>query len=285
MKTIVVPTDFSPISLNAVNYAAEMARSLNAELSLLHICLLPITMYGKVPYPAESMDTHMSDAEEKILGIRNNIWKKTDGKVKIDVEVRMAATVYSELTNFCKSKKPYAVVMGTQGNTAMERIFFGSNTIMAMRHLGWPLIVVPPEAKFPKIKKIGLACDFKNVDQTVPFSEIRDVVTQFNAELHVLHINGGDEKKFTIDKAIEVKPLQNMLGDLHPLYRFLDYEDIENGLEEFAEVNKLDLLIILPKRYNVIDKIFHQGHSKRMMLHTQLPFTSNIRNAETMRAI
>ena len=62
-----------------------------------------------------------------------------------------------------------------------------------------------------------------------------------------------------------------MLYDLHPFYRFLDYDDIENGLEEFAETNKLDLLITVPKRHNIIDKLFHKSHSKNLVLHTHVP--------------
>jgi len=34
MKTIIAPTDFSAVSLNAVNYAADMAQDINAELIL-----------------------------------------------------------------------------------------------------------------------------------------------------------------------------------------------------------------------------------------------------------
>jgi hypothetical protein len=39
--------------------------------------------------------------------------------------------------------------------------------------LSTPLIVVPPEAKFTSIKKIGLACDLKNVQETTPLKEIK----------------------------------------------------------------------------------------------------------------
>jgi nucleotide-binding universal stress UspA family protein len=271
MKTIIVPTDFSPISLNAANYAAEMARSINADLSLFHICLLPITTYGDVPYPIENMDSSLSSAEEKIFEVKMDLAKKTGGKVKIDTDVRVAATVTGELANYCKEKKPYAVVMGTQGTSAVERIFFGSNTINAMKHLAWPVIVVPPEAKFTTIKKIGLACDLKNVDETVPFSQIKSLVNQFNAELYILHINAEGDKGFTTEKTIESRSLQDMLDYLHPVYRFLDYDDIENGLEEFAETNQLDLLITIPKRHNIIDKIFHKSHSKKLVMHTHVP--------------
>jgi len=270
MKTIIVPTDFSSISLNATNYAAEMARAINANLSLFHVCLLPVT-YNEVPYPIDAMDSLMIDAEEKLLQIKNDLAVKTAGKVEIDFDVRMGTTVNGELANFCKSKKPYAVVMGTQGTSALERIFFGSNTINAMKHLAWPVIVVPPEAKFTSIKKIGLACDLQKVDESVPFLQIRALITQFNAELYILHINPEGEKGYSADKTIETRSIQNMLYDLHPVYRFLDYDDIENGLEEFAETNKLDLLITVPKRHNIIDKIFHTSHSKKLVMHTHMP--------------
>ena len=262
MKTIIVPTDFSRISLNAANYAAEMASSINADLSLFHVCLLPITTYGEVPYLIENMDPSLSSAEDKILQVKNELTRRTGGKIKIDTKVITAATVAGELANYCKAKEPYAVVMGTQGTSAIERIFFGSNTINAMKHLACPVIVVPPEAKFTNIKKIGLACDVKNVDERVPFSQIRSFVDQFNAE--------GDNG-YTTKKAIESRSLQNMLDDLHPFYRFLDYDDIENGLEEFAETNQLDLLITVPKRHNLVEKLFHKSHSKKLVLHTHVP--------------
>jgi hypothetical protein len=37
MKTIIAPTDFSPVSLNAVNFAADMAVSVDSSLLLFHV--------------------------------------------------------------------------------------------------------------------------------------------------------------------------------------------------------------------------------------------------------
>ena len=44
MQTIIAPTDFSDISLNAVNYAADMAIALNVNLLVLHAIELPINV-------------------------------------------------------------------------------------------------------------------------------------------------------------------------------------------------------------------------------------------------
>ena len=267
MKTIVVPIDFSPISLNAANYAVEMARFIKADLSLVHICLLPIT-YGEMTYSLENTDSLVTDAEEKILRIKNDLSVKCGGKVNIITEIKMAFTVIGELANYCSSKKPYAVVMGTQGATALERTLFGSNTIMAIKHLAYPVIAVPPKAKFHAIKKIGMACDLKKVDANIPFSQLRSLITQFNAELYILHINA---KGYTAEKTTETRAIQNMLYDLHPHYRFIDSDDTEIALEQFAQTIKLDLLITVPKRHNIIDKIFHKSHTKKLVVQTHLP--------------
>jgi len=272
MKTIIAPTDFSPISINAVNYAADMACAVNANLLLVHIYMVP-GIYGELPYTIQGPESAslISDTEKTIQQLKTELEKRTNGNINISTEVILATSVLTELEDFCKPRKPYAVVMGTQGSTAMERFFFGSNTIGAMKHLAWPLVIVPAEAKFTEIKRIGLACDLKDVDKSMPFSEIRSLVKQFDAMLYILHINAENEKGFTIEKTIESRSLQEMLQDLQPVYRFLDDDDIENALEKFAETNQLDLLLVVPKKHSIIDKLFHKSHSKKMVLHTHVP--------------
>jgi nucleotide-binding universal stress UspA family protein len=44
MKTIIIPTDFSPAAINAMNYAADMAIAINASLLLFHVYSVPISM-------------------------------------------------------------------------------------------------------------------------------------------------------------------------------------------------------------------------------------------------
>jgi hypothetical protein len=53
------------------------------------------------------------------------------------------------------------------------------------------------------------------VDGNLPFSQIKSLVTQFNAELYILHINPEGNKGYTAEKTMETRALQNMLCDLH----------------------------------------------------------------------
>ena len=44
MRTIVAPTVFSSVSIYALNYAADLAAAIEADLILLHVVQIPITV-------------------------------------------------------------------------------------------------------------------------------------------------------------------------------------------------------------------------------------------------
>ena len=269
MRTIVTPTDFSAISMNAVNYAADLACVIGTSVSMLHVCAIPIPI-NEVPVPAYSTEALVNSAKEKLQLLKEKIIDRTGGRIKITVEVKQGDVV-SELVAYCSSMNTYAVIMGTESAGAFERFFLGGTTISALRKLLLPLIVVPPNVKFASLQKIGLACDLKKVPETIPFTEIKSLVKDFHAELHILHVSTKSGNSSCAETFQESGLLQDILGEFNPVYHFVNDTDIEKGINEFVERNKLDLLIIIPKRNNLIHNIFHHSHSKRLVLHTHVP--------------
>ena len=70
MKTIIVPTDYSPAATNAVNYAADMALAIKADLLLVHIYQLPVAV-ADVPLALISVEDMQKVEEEKMLAFQN----------------------------------------------------------------------------------------------------------------------------------------------------------------------------------------------------------------------
>lgn len=272
MKTIIAPTDFSNPALNAVYYAADLAAQIKANLSLLHVCQLPVS-FSEVPVPAESITTQIKDAEESINRLKEDISHRTGNNINIDAEIKTGSVV-TEIESLCDAVKPYAVVMGTQGASAAERLFFGSNTLAAMKRLTCPLIVVPPGVRYAAISKVGLACDFRRVVETTPVEEIKSLVKDFHAELHVLHVSREAGDAFDPTTVEESGLLNEMLEDVNPKYHFIGKEDVDEALTEFAVKNKLDLLIVVPKSHTILDRLVHKSHSKQLALHSQVPIMS-----------
>jgi nucleotide-binding universal stress UspA family protein len=269
MKTILVTTDFSPAAGNAVNYAADMALSINAKLLLLNVVQTPIG-YSDLPIVI-SLEDMMRSSEKDILDLKAEVKLRTNDKIIIETEIGMGG-FFEELKNVCERIKPYAVVMGSQGKTAAEHLMFGAHTVHTVKHLTWPVITVPPGVTFTAIKKIGLASDLTKVVETTPMDEIKMLVQDFNAELHIL--NTGKTEVFDADIVFESGLMQEMTMALNPKFHFISNENTDEGIMDFAEKNQIDLLIVLPHRHNLLGRIFHKSHSKNIVLHSHVPVMS-----------
>lgn len=265
MKTIVVATDFSTAGRNAVNYAAGFAAMINAELLLFHVYQLPVVYY-EIPVALDEQKLAL-DAEKNLIRMEKQLLKENKNQT-IKTAVR-TGEFFTELQAFCDIIKPYVVVMGSQGSTATDRFIFGGHSVYAMKHLNWPLITVPPEAQFATVKCIGLACDFDNVMGTVPIDLIWDLVNDIHAELHV--INTGKKDHIDPRTLQESHLLQKMLRELNPQYHMITADDIDQGIMDFAVQNRIDLLIILPKRHGLLDKLVHASHTRQLVLKSQVP--------------
>jgi nucleotide-binding universal stress UspA family protein len=266
MKTILVTTDFSAAANNAANYAVDMAFSMKANLLLLNVVQTPVG-YSDMPIFI-GLEDMMRSSEKDLQNLEEALTARTKAAVNIEIEVGMGS-FFSELKNVCERIKPYAVVMGSQGKTAAEHLMFGAHTIHAVKNLTWPVITVPSGAKFTAVKKIGLASDLTKVIETTPIDDIKMLVHDFNAELHIL--NTGKKEVFDADIVFESGLMQEMTMSLKPVFHFIDNEDTDAGIIDFVDKHQIDLLVVLPKRHNLIEGLFHKSHSKNLVLHSHVP--------------
>lgn len=269
MKTIIVPTDFSPVAHNAMNYAMDMALAINADLLLLNVYTIPIS-YTEVPIVVVSIEELKKSSLSQLEELQARIKQITSGKINVSVKSIMGNTV-DELEVICNEVKPFAVVMGAKGKSAVEKLLFGSTTLTAIRHLTWPVICIPPGKEYGKgIKKIGFACDYREVAETTPVQLIKDWVNEFKAELHILNVDMNN-KKFKPETPEQTFKLHHLLDDINPQYQFISNPDIEDGINEFAENNNLDLLIAIPKKHQLLDAIFKPSSTKQLIFHSHIP--------------
>ena len=269
MKTIIIPTDFSPVATNAMHYGLEMARSVNASLLLFHAYQVPVS-YSDVPIILVSVDELKKSAEERLETLKKEVEHISSGSVKIYTEAVMG-NFSDELENICQKINPFAVVMGSKGSAGIERVLFGSNTLAAIKHITWPVIAVPPGKTYGNgIQKMGFACDFRNIVATTPSAAILDMVKAFNAELHVLNVDYHD-KHFKPDTPEQSVMLHTLLESANPEYHFIEHRDVEDGINEFADKNNLDLLITIPKKHKLLEGLFHRSSTKELIVQSHVP--------------
>ncbi len=266
MKIILVTTDFSQAALNAVTYAVDMALLTDAGIVLLYVAPLPLS-YSEMPLLV-GLEDEMRNMEKQMNALKEEVKQETNGKISVEGEVGMGI-FFSELKQVCERIKPYIVVMGSQGKTAAEHLLFGSHAVHAMKTLTWPVITVPSGTNFA-VKKVALACDLEELPGTTQIIMIKQFVTDFKATLDI--VNTGSSVKFNPDVVFESTVLEEHLKPVKPVYHFIkDEQKTDEAVMNFAGSINIDLLIVLPRYHNLLDRLMHKSHTKELILHSHIP--------------
>jgi nucleotide-binding universal stress UspA family protein len=271
MKTIIVPTDFSAVSINALHYALNMAKEIGASVTLFHAYQIPVS-FSEVPVVTITMEEMQSQTDKKMNELKNSVEHISSGEVAIHVKNALGDTI-EELENLCSAEDVFSVVMGTRGAGAMEVLFLGSTTLSAINQLKVPVMIIPPGATYRPIKKLGFACDYSQVADPTPIREIRELCQTFRAELKVLNVD-YENRKFTPEVPISLTKVHELLDPLDPEYHFIDDPNVEDGINKFAETHGIDMLITIPKKHRLLDNIFRKSHTRKLALHAHVPIVA-----------
>ncbi len=267
MKKIIVPVDFSATAENAASFAAELAAFYHADLFLYHAygTYAPLTEYAWLVTTGEmqgAAEFEMEKFKETLVAGMSVKLNKIETKVE-------SVFLQTGLPEYCNSIEPDLVVMGLSGKNALTRLVVGSNTIYAIQHLTYPVLVVPPQAKFIPVRKLGFACDYNAVIASTPVGPIKKLVRDFNAELHILNVEAA--AAVPAQKVEESAYVAEFFNEFHPEYHTILSQDITAGINYFAEKTKADWIVVIPKKHNLVDKMFKRSQTVDLLYHTTVP--------------
>jgi nucleotide-binding universal stress UspA family protein len=265
MKRIIAPVDFSATAENAAVFAGNLAAFYGAELWLYHAYSLPIP----TGYPLVT-DGEMQEAADGEMDVfRQKILASMRAPINMHT-VAEAASLNEGLAELAETIKPDLVVMGIAGKGKLTRLVVGSNTIRVMQHLPYPLLVVPPQATFIPIRKMGFACDFEKVAETTPIGLLKKLAQDFHADLFVLNVVPQGET-VPDDKQVESMYIGEALKEYQANFQMIMSDDVTEGINWFAENNQLDWIVVIPKKHKTMEKLFGRSHTKDLLYHTHLP--------------
>ena len=124
---------------------------------------------------------------------------------------------------------------------------------------------------YNQVRRIGLACDFYEVQESTPVEEIKSWIRDLKAELHILHVNELKTEDYNMQIRAGSEWIHTVLNELHPSYHYIRQPDVDEAVIENVIKNKLDLLIVIARKHKGAEKIFHRSHTKQILLKAPVP--------------
>jgi len=276
MKNILIPTDFSENSWNAVKYALEFFKNTKCDFYLLHVSIIYNYASGEspiMPLPAiEIIDkTVLKQAKTQL----KKLLKKIDHLPHNPKHNFYTISNYDYFIDAVKAhveeKNIDLIVMGTKGASGLKKVMIGSNTGDLITRVKCPVLIVPENAVYKEIKEIAFPTDYHLFYPTKILNSILEFTKMHDAALRIVHISKKEEE--VTEFQLENKEfLQNFFAEERHSFHKITNKKIEDGVQCFVESRDIDMIIMIAKNLNLFQRILFRPTVEEISYHTDVPF-------------
>lgn len=143
MKKILVPTDFSEFSKQAVDYAVELAGRFDAEITLLYVLQDAVALFPEpgVAFPAPG--NYLQELQESSQQALDRLRESLPAEMTIQTVLRNGPP-FVEIVRFAKEEDFDLIVIGTHGRSGLAHMLLGSVAEKVVRKANCPVLTVRP---------------------------------------------------------------------------------------------------------------------------------------------
>lgn len=273
MKNVLIPTDFSENSKNAINYAMDYFADSPVHFYILHVSPSH-SSYEKrqseilqSASSSEAPTSHPKILEEEVNSYRL-LARNSEHKFSV---LEMGVSLIEAIRNQVAEHEIDLIVMGTRGNAGLEQDEMGSNTYEVITKVKCSIMVVPEHARMETINNISFITDYNNIYRNKVISALSNALQLHQAPLRVLHLRPKNSK---------LTPAQvDNKGFLHYFFRetkhtfhFLESQNLEAGIQEFIDTWEINMVAIAARNLNFIQRLMLRPTSETISYHTEIPF-------------
>jgi nucleotide-binding universal stress UspA family protein len=273
MKNILIPTDFSENSWNAIEYALRFFSKSSCNFYLLHVSSIDdVTGFEKprklsngvtpevIIKPSKKLlQETITRINKSYLNGKHRFFTLTDNSYFIN-----------SIRKHVEEKRIDVIVMGTKGASDLAKLAIGSNTGDVITKVKCTTLIVPANAKFKVPKEIVFPTDFSIFYPTETLQPITDIIELHKSAVSVLHVNKGTE--ISDDQQKNIEYLDDYFSNREHSFHFLTNKHLEDAVQKFVDSQGIDLIAMLAKNLNYFQKILFHPTVKELNYYKNIPF-------------
>lgn len=272
MSRILLPTDFSQNSIEAIRYALNIYKNIKATFYLLHTYTPPIyqTEYiigspGQIGLGDVFQENSMTQLE-KLKDLLEHQYQNPNHTFIVHSAFN---TLISEVLETVTAENIDVIIMGTKGVTGANDILFGTHTVHVIKKANCPVIAVPPNFEYEAPLEILFPTDYEIEYKKENMKSLLAIATQHKSRINLMHVRTGYDLTEIQQKNKVV--LEKILGQYALLHEVPDNNIIE-AINEFQVKYKINLLVMVKNKHTFLERLFIEPIIKKIGLHINVPF-------------
>lgn len=284
LRRILVPVDFSELSIKAAHYALELARTLKAEVMLLNVWFNSANqgfvfneMFAFQLNVEELLREQEQEAQAQIEDLATELRKRVrDEKmrgVKVDYDLVRGGPVESILA-YVQDYQPGTLVMGTHGKRREGLALLGSTTARVIEKCPVPVLAVPwgyDTANFSRPRHVAYLTRFDENDMQA-IHRLVAFVRPFHVKVYCVHLHPEDSLKLD---SLRMKKLRDhfaeAITDVEIECGLIETEDAVEGLLDFVREKQIDVLALISRKRNIIEQLLKPSLTRKLLVGSDIP--------------
>jgi nucleotide-binding universal stress UspA family protein len=270
MKRILLPTDFSKNSLNAMRYATAVFKNFEVEFFVLNIQKTSDYTTSDLMSRSSGSTVHsaiLDDNKKRLnkfieLFSKENVGERHTFHGLVDFDVLTDA-----IQQAVASKKIELIIMGTNGATGAKEALFGSNTLNVMRKVACSLITVPEGYAFKNIRDVLFTLNYQDVSTSSIFSLI-EILKLTNARLKILDIK---EENVDVTASETEASLKSLFGELPYEYFLLTGIPAPIAINAFEQLFPVDIHALIVEQKSFLDRFVFGSETSKISYSSRVP--------------
>lgn len=272
MKRILLPTDFSDISVNAIKYATQLFTNIPCEFYVLNVYRIPYLANEELMDQNVSQLSAMEDEmhESSKEGMEKILNQLPENKLHVFETISDYNLFSLAVHQAVEEKEIELIIMGTKGATGAREIFMGSNTADVIMRNACHVMAVPENHSFKPPKEILFPTDFRISHDFTDLAPLINLAGMNDATIRIVHFSDSDD----LDEMQEhnKRNLETSFDKIPHEYYTLSVSDFEEGLNCFTQSRgNIDMIVIIGRHYGFFERLFFKPKIKALSFHSRIP--------------
>lgn len=273
-KKILLPIDFSKNSLNAIAYALDMYKNDSCQFYILNAFSIPnydVDSLQMLHFDMNIFTAKKEVVESDLIELVNKISRNNEETKHHNFDT--IATHEEPLRAIKDAIEMYdvdLVVMGTKGETGLQRIVYGSLAIQVMeKSRNCPVLVVPENAKYSTLNEIVFPSSYKTHFKKRELEYLSELAKMSSASIRILHID--NELELDENQLQHKRMLTEYFDDVIHTFHSIENMGKDIAISGFVKERDIDMIAFINKKHTFLDNMFAHPLVKSITYHTKVP--------------
>lgn len=272
MLSILLPTDFSENSWNAIKYALEFFKYQNVKFYVMHAYrnefydhdgLVSREVYDDV------LDKVKTESENNLNDLLKKINDFAPNPRYTYHSISAYNTLVEEANEITDQHNIDLIVMGTKGKSDDRKIVFGSQTFQVLKYVVCPVLAIPSNYTNTQPKRILFPTDYLIPYKRRELKLLSVLARSYRSEIDVIYISAS--KTLSMRQEDNQAFIKNALANNQVDFSIKNSKKVAETITSYIQDKDVDLLTMVNTQHSFLEDMLFPSTLDKVSLGLDIP--------------